>query len=127
LELDRLPGTIIEGADPGLHELTIEILKVMTLQLTLGQPTSRLKLRKSGQQVDHECHSVRQSGNLHLRTWVSLDEFSLKRRGDLHLDVSDSCAFCQGRIISAGLLVVLIRSGCSYVDEEGRGGRGLIK
>jgi hypothetical protein len=58
---------------------------------------------------------------------VSLDEFSLKRRGDLHLDVSDSCAFCQGRIIGAGLLVVLIRSGCSYVDEEGRGGRGLIK
>jgi hypothetical protein len=69
LELDRLPGTIIEGADPGLHELTIEILKAMTLQLTLGQPTSRLKLWKSGQQVDHECHSVRQSGNLHLRTW----------------------------------------------------------
>jgi hypothetical protein len=58
---------------------------------------------------------------------VSLDEFSLKRRGDLHLDVSDSCAFCQGRIISAGLLVVLIRIGCSCVDEEGRGGRGLIK
>jgi hypothetical protein len=52
---------------------------------------------------------------------VSLDEFSLKRRGDLHLDVSDSCAFCQGRIISVGLLVVLIRSGCSYVDEEDAG------
>jgi hypothetical protein len=58
---------------------------------------------------------------------VSLDEFSLKRRGHLHLDVSDSCAFCQGRNISVGLLVVLIRSGCSCVNEEGRGGRGLIE
>jgi hypothetical protein len=69
LELDRLPCAIIEGADPGLRKLMIEILKAMILQLTLGQPTSRLKLWKSGQQVDHECHSVRQRGNLHLRTW----------------------------------------------------------
>jgi hypothetical protein len=31
LELDRLPGAIIEGADPGLHKLASEILKAMTL------------------------------------------------------------------------------------------------